>query len=566
MRRALEELDQNTPIAIRRSPRTCVARVVEETPTRARTEPVDSDEPQTTLRQRNLAALDRAEALLREHNSDSPRSNDSNHLTYKQALEAVGYEGNHGVVVLSMRLGATRRREEADAAADALVDMSQPLVNEDEIIEGGGDGVEERPNPRPAGRKGNSGRRRMTEEEQELAALARRSVHGYKTFADYATAVSESVSLIRLATEGNKRELARKLVTERFSRLGAAAISPKHLVALSSDGDWTELQRRGGPLFTTDEEVHLANTVRKKRAHFMAIRAKDVMRQANEILRRDPERWAMTAGEGVTKGWYTRFAGRQGFKIVSKKHMEAVRLRWSTAKNAEKFYDVVASGMISLRVAEACPGVTLEIEGASQLTMLYPGLVASMDETSVSLAPDVTKTNAQRVISADVRDNGETLNAKSLPNNTLVYARNGAGQLLPSMVVCGGRKKLPNDWQHVDLLAPTIPRSEDDDHPIVDFPPNVSFEGVPLPTFWTANKTASLNSALLLDWAKQCLFPAFRVHGLCKERPGVLIVDGCQTHVSLEFVELCLENHVYIFLRPPNTTAVMQGEDTVIFP
>ena len=107
MRRALEEFDQNTPIATHRSPRTCVARVVEETPARARTEPVDSDEPQMDVAQLNLAALDRAEALLREHNSDSPRPNDSNHLRYKKVLEAVGYEGNHGVVVLSRRFGAT---------------------------------------------------------------------------------------------------------------------------------------------------------------------------------------------------------------------------------------------------------------------------------------------------------------------------------------------------------------------------------------------------------------------------------------------------------------------------
>ena len=121
MRRALEELDQNTPIAIRRSPRTCIARVVEETPARARTAPVDSDEPQTTLRQRNSAALDRAEALLREHNSDSPRPNDSNHLTYKQALEAVGYEGNHGVVVLSRRFGATQRRRRTQWRTCSLV-------------------------------------------------------------------------------------------------------------------------------------------------------------------------------------------------------------------------------------------------------------------------------------------------------------------------------------------------------------------------------------------------------------------------------------------------------------
>ena len=75
---------------------------------------MDSDEPQTTLRQRNLAALDRAEALLREHNSNFPRLNDSNHLTCKQALEAVGYEGSHGVVVLvglARRDGESRRTQ-----------------------------------------------------------------------------------------------------------------------------------------------------------------------------------------------------------------------------------------------------------------------------------------------------------------------------------------------------------------------------------------------------------------------------------------------------------------------
>ena len=48
--------------------------------------------------------------------------------------------------------------------------MSQPLVHEYASIAGGGDGVEERPYPRPAGRKGNSGRWRMTEKEQERAA------------------------------------------------------------------------------------------------------------------------------------------------------------------------------------------------------------------------------------------------------------------------------------------------------------------------------------------------------------------------------------------------------------
>jgi hypothetical protein len=76
MRRALGELDQNTPIALRRSPRACVARVGAETPSRARVETVESDEPQTTPRQHNAAALDAAVALLRERNAESPRPSD----------------------------------------------------------------------------------------------------------------------------------------------------------------------------------------------------------------------------------------------------------------------------------------------------------------------------------------------------------------------------------------------------------------------------------------------------------------------------------------------------------
>lgn len=39
------------------------------------------------------------------------------------------------------------------------------------------------------------------------------------------------------------------------------------------------------------------------------------------------------------------------------------------------------------------------------------------------------------------------------------------------MMVCGGRIKLPNDLQCVDLLAKASPRDEDEDNPAV--PPNI---------------------------------------------------------------------------------------------
>ena len=95
----------------------------------------------------------------------------------------------------------------------------------------------------------------------------------------------------------------------------------------------------------------------------------------------------------------------------------------------------------------------------------------------------------------------------------MVYARNGAGQLLPSMVVCGGRVKHPDDFQRVDLLAEAPCQSEGEGD--ADVPPNVvDAEGVPLKTHWTANKTASLNTEVLIQWTDKSLFPSLRVGGL----------------------------------------------------
>ena len=50
----------------------------------------------------------------------------------------------------------------------------------------------------------------MTAEERERAELARRSVHGYRTYGAYATAVLEAVTMIRETPVGDKTALARR--------------------------------------------------------------------------------------------------------------------------------------------------------------------------------------------------------------------------------------------------------------------------------------------------------------------------------------------------------------------
>ncbi len=64
-----------------------------------------------------------------------------------------------------------------------------------------------------------------------------------------------------------------------------------------------------------------------------------------------------------------------------------------------------------------------------------------------------TQSNGQAVISAHAGDEGQTLLSKGLPRNTLVYARNGAGQLLPCMVAAEVAVKLPDDFERHDLLT-----------------------------------------------------------------------------------------------------------------
>eukprot|EP00968_Pinguiococcus_pyrenoidosus_P027447 scaffold7379_cov175-Pinguiococcus_pyrenoidosus.AAC.1 len=49
------------------------------------------------------------------------------------------------------------------------------------------------------------------------------------------------------------------------------------------------------------------------------------------------------------------------------------------------------------------------------------------------------------------------------------------------------------------------------------------------------------------------------------ERRGLLLLDGCATHVNLEFVEMCRKAGLDVLLRPPHTTHRLQPEDTSCF-
>ena len=125
MRRALGELDQNTPIANRRSSRQCSARARDETPVRMQDAADGQRGTPTSVRRVNAAALNAAEALVRKNRLTHHSRNSENHLTYAEALRQSGYQGDNGVVVLSKKMSAARVRGEMNLVADALISMSQ---------------------------------------------------------------------------------------------------------------------------------------------------------------------------------------------------------------------------------------------------------------------------------------------------------------------------------------------------------------------------------------------------------------------------------------------------------
>ena len=111
----------------------------------------------------------------------------------------------------------------------------------------------------------------MTSEEREHAELARRSMHGYRTYGAYATTVLGAVTMIRETPVGSKTALNRRLVQSRFCRLGEAALTAKYLVALAPDAEFANSRRLGGPTFSFTEEKCLPIAFARASQHFLAI-------------------------------------------------------------------------------------------------------------------------------------------------------------------------------------------------------------------------------------------------------------------------------------------------------
>jgi hypothetical protein len=117
---------------------------------------------------------------------------------------------------------------------------------------------------------------------------------------------------------------------------------------------------------------------------------------------------------------------------------------------------------------------------------------------------------------------------------TVIQGINAAGWAIPPFIIFAGQHHL-SAWHEEDL-----PR---------DWAIGVSDKG------WTTNK-------LRVDWLKHFIK---HTEGKVVGAHRLLILDGHESHHSLEFQELCKENNIYTLCMPPHSSHLLQPLDVGCF-
>jgi len=510
-----------------------------------------SDGPRQSKRRR----LSGAAVEYKIQKEKTPRKSSQGYLTMEAAAAKHGYASKTPRQDVRRKLRQQALRLEKINEAAAAESLRDLINSQDEIHDvdvdrssGAADGQSQGTSK---GRLGNCGRKALSDEERQAQRVDKFTFHGFSDFQAYAKMVSECAEKVHDADIGCKLGVATELVKEKLTHNGKQLMTPKHLCSLARAEEITEIRRRGGVLLTTDEEKHIADEVRKSRMHYLAVRPSHVLRLATKIVQTDVERAQLINESGITKGWFSGFCVRNGIRTGKSHGLDVQRAKWLTSENAMTHYNVLKDVLLEKGVAVLNDDYEPTTEGSSELIMNHAGRLVSLDETSISLCESPTGDNEQRICLVSEQDDGNILVSKGLPSGTLLFTRLGNCDMLAPLIVLNGTGEFPAAWCHEGVRGYAVDSS-----------------GELVPTLWRRNEKASVNSALLIEYAQKSLLPALFANGVQPGVPGaggVLVFDGCSTHVSKEFLSLMAENNVSVVLRPPNTSSVMQGEDTTVF-
>ncbi|KAJ6258131.1 hypothetical protein Dda_7047 [Drechslerella dactyloides] len=157
----------------------------------------------------------------------------------------------------------------------------------------------------------------------------------------------------------------------------------------------------------------------------------------------------------------------------------------------------------------------------------------NMDETGFLIG---YATKAKVVLPASKKHDKFVLHDGNRESVTMVECGSMLGEFCPPMVIFGAKTQRL-DWHRDDM----------------------DLEGWQ----WAISEKGQSNTDLAVSWLKLCFHP--KSYKISRPKQRLLLLDGHSSHISVAFIDFCIENRIIALCLPPHSTHVLQPLDLGAF-
>ena len=247
--------------------------------------------------------------------------------------------------------------------------------------------------------------------------------------------------------------------------------------------------------------------------------------------------------------WLRRYHERLG--TTAAKPLEVDRERWTTSKNVGKHYKILEQTFVDLGFAFKNPSYSSD-EALGQSTKFHPwalGQIVSFNESRSQLDMTDEDKNTRTTIAKELSDKGQTHAVKAGGSATVVGGSLANGFAIPAHIIFAAESNLAT-WTESAPVSDILDVSKE--------APRV------FAATFACNTTGTIkHDEGAIPYVKWNILPLLQgCHTVSSSNPIVWICDGHGSHVTYEFLIICRETGVVSVLRPPYTTAALQGEES----
>jgi hypothetical protein len=309
-------------------------------------------------------------------------------------------------------------------------------------------------------------------------------------------------------------------------------------------------------------EVKIIEAVKSLRSRRIHVAPMHLAMLAHQISREAAEKAGVDAPCGFTRDWVSSFLHRneKDLGTATLEVIEDLRVQSCTSRKLHLHFRNLQGALIDLGWASVNPRFNPDLPynpadkcNTDCAPIFIDGVkahrIVSMDETRFTLnqAKEGKVTNGTRktvVVKSESatgapQDWGEVAMNKSDCDCTIVGGSTAGGCGLPALYIFKG------------AFDPT--------RDLDGGPKTRRVDGVALECFGCCNDKGSMTDDVMLMWLNRVLLPMFP--DVSPANPVLLICDGYGSHLYLNFLERASDLGVLVFLRPPHTSHVTQGED-----